>query len=238
MDQHLAFLQSQAAHIEAEVYQIKYASIQYPDLVPVDTSAPPFSGQITYYSEDGTGEADFLANRGTDFPTVDLVRTQHNVAIENLGISYQYDMFELGHAQRLGMNLTADKARVARRVAEEKIDQITMMGHAPAGWDGLVNNSNVSAVAAPLSGAAGTDDDNDAGNGRLWANKTAHEILKDVQEALADVWSTTSSIELADTVLLSPSRFSVLANTPLGDEANKSIADYLMQYNSYTMQTG
>ena len=38
MDQHLAFLITQAEHIESRVYRIQYPEIQYPSLVPVDRS--------------------------------------------------------------------------------------------------------------------------------------------------------------------------------------------------------
>ncbi len=37
----LGFLLSQVTSIESEVYAIRYADIQYPRLVPVDTSARP-----------------------------------------------------------------------------------------------------------------------------------------------------------------------------------------------------
>ena len=228
MDEHLAFLQSQAAHIEAQVYQIKYASIQYPMLVPIDTSAAPFAGQITYYSMDGVGSAEFLANRGNDFPFVETSMAQHNVRIENLGIGYDYDMFELGLAQRLGIPLTADKARISRRVAEEKIDNVAINGVPDMGWDGLINQANVSVVDAS-DGQAGTSQ---------WPSKTALEVLKDCQDALTGIWVDTRQVELADTILLSPTRYAFLAQTPIGDDVNKTILMFLMQHNTYTAQTG
>ena len=46
----LGFLLSQVSAIEQEVYQIRYADIQYPTLVPVDTSAYPWARTVTYFT--------------------------------------------------------------------------------------------------------------------------------------------------------------------------------------------
>ena len=222
MDEHLAFLQSQAAHIERKVYQIKYANIQYPGLVPVDTSAAPWSDQIIYYSEDGQGQVEWFANRGTDIPLVNIQRMQHNVRIEGLAIGYDYDVAELGMARQLRRNLTNDKARVARRVVEEKIDDIFINGVPSMRWDGMINNPNVPRTDAP----------------RTWPAGNALQCLADVQSILQDVWTSSNQVELANTLLLSPERYAYLAQTPLGDNSDKTIMEFLMNYNVYTMQTG
>ena len=131
---HLAFLTSQAAHIESEVYAIRYPDIQYPSLVPVDTSAPAFAGQVTYFSSDGSGKARFLGAYANDIPFVETQRAKHDVRIENAAIGYRYSEFELGHAMMLGINLSSDDAMIARRVAEEMIDEVVLKGQSDMGW--------------------------------------------------------------------------------------------------------
>ena len=46
----LGFLISQVSSIEQEVYAIRYGDIQYPNLVPVDTSAYPWARTVTYFT--------------------------------------------------------------------------------------------------------------------------------------------------------------------------------------------
>ena len=56
----LGFLVSQISAIEQEVYAIRYADIQYPSLVPVDTSAYPWARTVTYFTADQAGQADWM----------------------------------------------------------------------------------------------------------------------------------------------------------------------------------
>ena len=58
--QGLSFLLSQVSHIEREVYEIQYPDIQYPNLIPVDTSANEWARTVTYFSTDKVGEADWV----------------------------------------------------------------------------------------------------------------------------------------------------------------------------------
>jgi hypothetical protein len=50
----LSFLIRQATLIEPTVYQIRYQDIQYPALIPVDTTAPDWIQSVTYFSMDGS----------------------------------------------------------------------------------------------------------------------------------------------------------------------------------------
>ena len=199
---HLAFLENQSAHIEQEVYKIKYGDIQYRNLVPVDTSAHPFANQITWYTMDGVGQADFLATGGTDFPMVDTEKTQHNVRVENLGVAYRWSEFELEAAIRANENLRADRAAVVRRVSEEKLDDICLNGHSPLGWDGLKDSSLITPTVAP---------DGAGGSKSAWENKTGQEIANDINRAISGIETDTLQTEMADTVLMPMEERNLLA---------------------------
>lgn len=230
MDQHLQFLTAQATHIEREIYKIKYPSIQYPMLVPVDTTAPPFAGSITYFSMDGTGKAEFFANRATDVPIVNVEHAKHEVRIENAAIGYDYDMFELGMAMRLGYNLTTDRAMVARRVAEELIDDVVLNGQSEMGWDGLMDHGMITSEAAAQ---------NVGGSSRSWLDKTGLEVIKDVNQALGGLWADTRTVEMGDTLLLPPLAFNHITTTPMSaDTPQTTIMDWIKANNIYTAQTG
>ena len=57
----LGFLIQQATLIEPTVYALRYQDIQYPSLVPVDTSAPEWINSVTYFSSGAVGAAQWFS---------------------------------------------------------------------------------------------------------------------------------------------------------------------------------
>ena len=223
------YLVSQRAHIESAAYAIKYADIQYPKIVPVDTSAHEWARSIIHYSTDSVGQAQILANRADDFPLVNISRAQHAVGVEMAGIGYDFTMEELGAAMMVpNTALEAEKVIAARRVYEEYIDNIVLNGDANYGWDSFMDNSNVTKSDAP----AGT------GGSTEWTSKTPDEVIKDFNNLLTGIWTTTLQVELADTVCMSPNLYSHLANTPRSVYSDMSTLEWIMRYNVFTGQTG
>jgi hypothetical protein len=54
------------SYIEQQVYQIQYPDIQYPALIPVDTSANEWAKSVTYYSSDKVGRAGWFHHYAKD----------------------------------------------------------------------------------------------------------------------------------------------------------------------------
>ena len=226
--QHTAFLTSQAAHIEPEVYRIQYPNIQYPELVPVDNSAPEFAGQVTYFSMDGVGEAQFFGTHANDVPFVDTERQKFDVRIENLAIGYKFNEFELEYAMRLGINLPNEQAMIARRVMEEKTDQIVLNGQSQMGWDGLLNSSVVNATNVAGANA----------NARVWSGKDGPAIAQDINDAISSIEQDSLQVEMADTVLLPVAQRNLLATKQFSTASDTNILTWVQRNNVYTAQTG
>ena len=225
---HIGFLISQVHHVEQMAYEIKRPDIQYRRLVYVDTSASEWARGITHFSSDFVGEARPLNHMATDMPLVDLTKSIHQVDVEMVGIGYGYTIEELQQAMMVpGTNLTVDKAKAAIRASEEFIDRTVLDGNPDQGWDGLINNSNVTAVDAPAG----------AGGGAAWTGKTPDEIIADVNALLTGVFHSTRTTEIADTLALPVERLSHLANTRIPD-SNMSILGWLRTNNQYTFLTG
>jgi hypothetical protein len=83
--QALGFLVEQTSHIETEVYKIEYPDIQYPNLVPVDTSANEWTKSVTFFSMDKVGAADWFHHAATDMRLADVVRSKFEQGIEMAG---------------------------------------------------------------------------------------------------------------------------------------------------------
>ena len=217
----LGFVRSQATHIEREVYKTQYPDIQYPNLVPVDTSANPFVKTVTYYSSDMTGKADWINGNSDDVPKADTSMGEHQTEVHTAGIGYGYGWEELNYAQMVGHNLSSDRAEAARRAYEEMVDRVALMGDTGKGFSGLFDYPGVPTASAETGG---------------WDSAEPDAIVEDVNAALMGVYEGTNTVSMADTLLLPYQRIRYL-NRRLPNSTS-SVMDYMMQYNVYTTATG
>lgn len=226
--QALSYLISQVTHIEREVYEIKYPDITYARDIPVDTSAPEWIKSITFFSEDRVGAAKFINGNAYDIPFADVTSEKFESAVEGAGIGYRYSLEEINQARYLGQSLDARRAMSARRAYETFVNDVAYVGHTAKGWKGLINNASVTAVTvAQNAGATST----------LWANKTADEVLTDINSGITGMWTASKTVELAGTVKLPPAKYSVLFTRRLGD-TTMNLFEYISKNNIYTAQTG
>lgn len=220
----LGFVLSQTSHIETQVNEIVYPDIQYPNLIPVDTSAHPFAKTVTYYSSDKFGEAKWINGNAGDIPIAGTELAKHETSVYTAGIGYGYGWEEINEAQMLGRNLAADDAMAARRAYEEMVDRVALQGDTEKGFEGLIDNSAVTA------GSAGNGD---------WdgGTTTEDEILADVNAAILGTATDTLYTGVADTLLLPFAKLNTLATTRLGD-TQSTILEFLRRNNTYTAMTG
>ena len=232
MADYLSFLLEQAAHIEAEAYDKKYPDIQFYDLVPIDMSAPEYAEFVFHFVTDRVGRAQPMGNRSNDMPLADISQEKLIVQVEDYWLGYDYSNKELGQAMLVGVPLTARKAMAVRRGFDETLDEIVLQGRSDVGWNGLINNTNVPRVDAD-QGVNGAD----AAAKRLWDNKTAEEILLDVNRALEGVYVNSRTVELADTLALPPNIWANLTSKFIRGTA-QTVGEHIMRNNTYSMHTG
>jgi hypothetical protein len=106
------------------------------------------------------------------------------------------------------------------------IQQSVYLGFTDYGTTGLINNPSVtSALVAQNAGATS----------RLWANKTAEEILNDVNSLIFSVWSSTEFTLYPNHILLPPADYNRLATRLISQAGNQSVLSYLMANNLASM---
>lgn len=222
----LGFLVNQTSIIEPGVYATRYASIQYPDLIPVDTSGSEFATSVTYYSSDRFGEADWINGNADDIPKAGTVRSRFETPVYTAGIGYGYGWEEVGRAMMLGIPLQADDAAAARRASEEMVDRVALLGDTTKGFLGLFDNPNVT-ISAPITGD--------------WLNPatTGDQIVADMNAAIANVFNGTNTVALADRLLLPWTHWNHIATKRMdANGSNMTVLQYVMLHNIYTAQTG
>lgn len=223
----LSFVISQTSHVETQVWKKLYPEITYPEFVPIDESAHPWATTVTYFSSDYTGKAAWIHSFAQDFPMVGTNRTKHETEVSMGGVGYGYNLQEISQAQMLGIPLTSDLAIASRDFYERHCEDIAYRGDAQKGYQGLLNNSSVG-VAAVADGASTNSE---------WETKTPDEIVADVNEALLDVYLDSNNIEMADTLLLPPSSYTLIATRRLDATMTTTILEHIQRVNVYTAQT-
>jgi hypothetical protein len=224
--QALGFLIAQTTYIEPTVYRIKYPDLNYRELVPIDTSAPPWTKSITVMSVDMVGKADWFTHLARDMPLADITRGKYEVAIEMAGVGYRYTTEELQQAMMVpNTNLTVERAAAAKRAAEEFIHNTAMYGQPQKNWLGLINHTLPVVVNVGTTWAA-----------RVTANQTGN-ILADINGLLMNIWLTSQTVEMADTLLLPLGAMSILSMTQLPN-TTMNLLDWVSKNNIVTQQTG
>lgn len=216
------FLINQRAHIETEVNRTVYPDIQYPDLIPVDTSANPFTQTVVYYSSDIFGRAEWINGNADDIPMAGTERSAHKSAVHTAAIGYGYGWEELNVAMRDGVNLSADDAMAARRAYEEMVDRIALVGDATKNFKGIFNYPGVTVISAPTG---------------AWASATDVQIISDINTLLSGQAQATLYTSMADTLLLPHEAVTLLGQRRLGD-TTQTLLDWVRANNVYTQLTG
>lgn len=225
VDDGLAFYISQLTAFEPRWYETKYPSVDFQELVPVNTSTPEWADEVAWRMYDGVTMGKFIGANADDLPRVAVTAKMFKAPIGYAGNAFEYSLDELRKASYLGLPLDDSLARMARRGAEEHIQRVVYFGDADRNMTGLFNNPNV-----PTSNS--TLDWFDAGT-------TALDIVADVNEILTAVYDNTKGVSLPNTLVLPANRWTFLSTTFASSQfPDKSILDLIKERNVHTERTG
>ena len=117
----LAQFQSQLVKIETEILEETYDDIQYPNLIPVDTSGPEWVKGLTYRSMSQIGEAKWINGGAQDVPNADITTAEVSTPVELAAIGYSYTLEEVNQSVLHNFPLETSRISAARRAAEGSI---------------------------------------------------------------------------------------------------------------------
>lgn len=220
----LGFVVAQTAIIEPGVYKTVYPSVQYRDLIPVDTTGSEFATSVTYYSSDQYGKAGWINGNASDIPKAGTTRAQHQTGVHTAGIGYGFGWEEIGRAQLLGINLPSDDAAAARQASEEMVDRVALLGDGDKAFTGLFNAAGVTPIAAPT--------------GSWDASTDTQLIVGTMNQALINVFNGTNTTSMADTLLLPWSKYQLIATRKMSDNSDMTVLQWFLANNIYTVQYG
>ena len=218
----LAYLLSQLTAVEAKMYEVQYKNITYPQVIPISNEAGEWAESVTYFFMDGTAIAEFVGSKSLDVPIAEIGTDKVVVPVELGATGYEYSDEEMRQAMQLGRPLSQLKANVARRAFEELAQRTSMFGDTQHNLPGFLNNTNVTAASVV-----------NPGSGTEWVNKTAAQILFDINDLLGDIFTNTLQVERPDTLLLPTAQWSFIASTPRSDTSDTTILQYVVANSPY-----
>ncbi len=197
-------------HVKAKTYDRLYPEMTALRFFPSTSEADPGAESITYYGYEKTGMASIISNYATDLPRVDVKGTPHTAYVEGAGASYGYSVQEMRAARMTGKGLEARKAESARYAVDYLMNKIAWAGLKEHNIMGVLSKENDIPLYILPAGAGGST---------RWRDKTAKEILADVNAMQSFVSKLTRNVERPDTLLLPHECFMEIANRQLDDTA-------------------
>ncbi|MCS5549912.1 MAG: DUF2184 domain-containing protein [Gammaproteobacteria bacterium] len=208
------FFQRQLEYIQAQSFDVLYPELMGRVCFDLNTEGGEGINTITYRSYDKRGETAIIAGKATDLPRGDISGEEYSITVKTLGNAFGYSRQELAASKVTGMPLEARKAEATRKSYEEKVNQIIWFGSPADKLNGLFDGP----TGAPCLTVQKTELANGVAGTPQWRTKTGTEVVKDLTDALAQVYIDTKKIFRPDTILMSVEDKLYLENTPISDE--------------------
>ena len=222
MDEAGLFLERQLEYIRPQVFEVEYADIKYPTILPVTSEAGPGAQTFTYRIMDATGDFKLISDAADDLPRADVSQVEKSINIRSFGGSFGYTVQELRAAQMANLALEQRRAAAVRRAYEEKVESVALFGEASVGLAGFFNNSTVDVVSADkwFTGATAT-------------GTTAQDMLDLLNQGVTAIINGSNMKEQPDTILMAWEDYNVVSTTRNSDSSDVTVLEYFLRTNPF-----
>lgn len=188
------FFARELDYIKSKSYDKVYPEFTALNHFPITHEVPEGAETTTYYSYEKTGYAEIISNYATDLPRADVKGEPTTAMIKSIGDSYGYSVQDMRAARMTGKSLDTRRADAARYAADRKTNEIAFAGDKKNKLMGMLSTDN----DIPLYTLASVNDKTS------WKDKSAYEILDDVNGMFGYQAKITQDVERADTLALPP----------------------------------
>lgn len=214
------FFARELDYVKQQSYDVEYPELTALNLFPISSEADAGAETITYYTYDKTGLAKVIDNYSTDLPRADVNGTPSYAKIKSVGASYGYSAQEMRASRLAGKSLDARKAESARYQIDRLTNQIAWAGDVNSGLMGVLSAGQNIPLYTIVAGAGG---------GTTWAEKTADEILTDINGMAKQVARTTKNVERPDTLCV-PADVYMDISTRRIDHTNTTVLAFVLEH--------
>ena len=219
MDEAGLFLERQLEFIRPQIFEVAYADIKYPTILPVTSEAGQGAQTFTYRIMDSTGEFKLIADAADDLPRADISQVEKSINIRSFGGSFGYTVQELRAAQMANIALEQRRAQAVRRAYEEKVEEVALFGESSVGLAGFFNNSTVDVVTADK-----------------WftdSGTTAQEMLELLNYGVTGIINASQMKEQPDTILMAWNDYREISTRRNSDSSDVTVLEYFLRTNPY-----
>lgn len=214
------WLSRELEKIEDRVFEVQYADIVYPTILPVDTTTVgPADDLYTYRVMDRVGKFKTIQDRARDLPRVDITRKEITQRVISIGASYGYTVQEVKAARSRGLPLQESRVTAFRRAYEERVNDIALYGDADTGLQGFLNNTDIDKLNVTGSWIS---------NG-----STADEMLQLLNTAVTYMVNGTNMVEKPNTMLMAYEDWHRLNTTPRSATSDTTVLSYFLANDPY-----
>lgn len=218
------FFNRELAFVKSKSYDAKYAELKGLMLIPISTEAGAGINEIVYHQYRGVGFAKVIADYAKDFPRVDIYGEEKSVKVKGIGDSYGYSIKEIRASNRTGKGLDQRRAITARRAHDEQMNKMALKSNPQDGTFGLLDFPGITEVVLQNDGTRSS---------KTWANKTADQIVRDINDMVNAVMDPTSAREVPDTLLLPIAQYNDIATRRIGEAGEKTLMKYILENSPY-----
>ncbi len=191
------FFARELDYIKSKSYDKIYPEFTALNNFPITHEVPEGAETMTYYSYEKTGMAAIISNYATDLPRADVKGSPTTAYVKSIGDSYGYSIQEMRASRMAGKSLDTRKAEAARYAIDRKTNEIAFAGDKEHKLMGMLSSDN----NIPLYTLATVE------TRTSWKDKSAAEILADINGMFAYQSRITQDVERADTLALPPAVF-------------------------------
>ena len=188
------------------------------------------SVDVTYASS-GRDEDNLIFDATNDIPVVQADMSQSVARCFNFAEYMSFSTLEREKMISVGRDPETFLNKGIRLHCDKAIDRSVYRGFDKVNSTGLVNNRIISRVGSPTVGT---------GNSSRWADKTADQILNDINTLIAGIWKACdcSSDALPNHILVPVEQFGLLVTRKVSDDSERSILTYVKENNLTNQQGG
>jgi len=201
------------------VLEEKTAPLNAAKAFAINTEVQPgmlFYEQTRAYS---TGEAVvYRGGSGANIPSVGIGQAFFRAPVVYLASKLEVDWLEGLRGNLTGIDVQARKMRAARLVIDQLINRWTFVGADEYGIYGLLNHPYVDTALSGVDWIAATAADDIVEDFGQWANYAENE---------------SGGVFQPDTLLISTKLFNKFSNRRYGDNADKSMMDWMLSANKH-----
>ena len=184
---------------------------------------------VTYASTGGEDDNLFF-DAANDIPVIQADMSKSVARCFNFAEYMAISVMDREKMMGIGRDPETFLNKGIRLHCDKLIDRNVYQGFEKVNSTGLVNNPAIARISAATA----------AGGGTRWSQKTADEILNDINSAISALWKDNdcSPDALPNHILVPVEQFGALVTRKVSDDSERSILTYVLENNIATQQGG